>query len=137
MPVLANVISLFHTLVVLFVIFGTFSQNPAILILHITFLCCLLVHWAGNSAMCSLSVMEASLRGVKNTKTFTHQFVSPLYSIPESSWNQIVTGITIFLLILSVNNLRNNKKFIKALECTGETGSVYDKIICIFESMKM
>jgi hypothetical protein len=134
---LAKAISLFHTLVVLFVIFGTFSQNPSILILHITFLCCLLVHWAGNSAMCSLSVMESRLRGVKNTKTFTHQFISPLYLIPETSWNQIVTGITVLLLILSVNNLRTNKKFIKALECIKSSESWKEKMLCFIDAIKM
>jgi hypothetical protein len=77
---LADLVFLFHCLIIIFVLFAPFTNIPAILILHITFAICLFTHWYANSNVCSLTVLEANLRGLDRTDTFTHQ---------HRSWNGI------------------------------------------------
>ena len=48
----ANLIWIFHTLVILFILLGPFLNSPALWVLHITFSFSLLVHWYGNNNMC-------------------------------------------------------------------------------------
>ena len=81
---LANCISIFHTLVVLFVLLAPFIDIPAILILHITFSVCLLIHWWANNNICSLSYIESQLRGTDHTESFTHKFIAPIYDISKT-----------------------------------------------------
>lgn len=114
---LANLVFLFHLCIILFMIIIPFLHNPALLILHITFSICLLIHWINNSDKCSLTIFEASLRGISDNKTFTHQFISPLYKISETEWSQIIHIITILLMIISINYLYNSDKFQEFLIC--------------------
>ncbi|NBP13293.1 hypothetical protein EBU95_02715 [bacterium] len=114
---IANAISSFHLLVVLFVLFAPFLGHPALWILHISFCVTLLVHWWGNSNVCSLSYMESSLRGLDYTQSFTHQFIAPVYDISKTEWSKIVNNITIVLLLLSVYFLYTSDAFKSALEC--------------------
>ena len=114
---LANLIFIFHTIIVLFVLFGSFIDIPAILILHITFCACLLVHWYGNSNVCSLSLLESQLRGLDRTETFSHKFIAPIYDINETDWSTICYSITIFTMLLSIYYLYNNTKFKQTYNC--------------------
>ena len=114
---LANCIYVFHLLVVLFVLFTPFIQNPALLILHITFSICLLLHWWGNSNVCSLSMMESQLRGFHYTQSFTHKFISPIYDISKTEWSRICYIVTIILLLISSYYLYTSKTFLDAIKC--------------------
>jgi len=114
---LANLIFIFHTIIVLFVLFAPFTKIPAILILHITFCICLLVHWYSSSNICSLSLMESKFRGLNYTETFTHKFISPIYDISESNWIIMCYYITFFVMFLSVYNLIQSEKFIETYNC--------------------
>lgn len=98
---LANCIWLFHMIIILFVLFAPFCNIPCILLLHITFCLSLFVHWYGNSNICSLSVMEAKLRGLDYTQSFSHKFIAPVYEITNTEWSMIVWLITICVLLLS------------------------------------
>lgn len=120
---LANLIFIFHCLVVLFVLFAPFTNIPALFILHITFCFSLIVHWYSNSNVCSLSIMESYLRGDCRENTFTHQFIAPIYEISESEWNYIVWIATIILLFISIYKLYHSEKLKIALECFRETQS--------------
>jgi predicted neutral ceramidase superfamily lipid hydrolase len=119
---LANCISIFHTLVVLFVLLAPFIDIPAILILHITFSICLLVHWWANNNICSLSYIESQLRGTDHTESFTHKFIAPIYDISKTEWSQICKIITIILLCISLYNLYYSKKTADIFRC-------YNKLI--------
>ena len=114
---LANCISIFHTLVVIFVLLAPFSNIPAILILHATFSFCLLVHWWANNNICSLSYMEAKLRGLDHTESFTHKFVAPMYDISKTEWSQICNIVTIILLCISLYSLYHSERVAKSWEC--------------------
>ncbi|NDC94800.1 hypothetical protein EB118_12580 [bacterium] len=114
---LANAISFFHACIVLFVLLAPFLGNPALWILHITFCISLLVHWWGNSNVCSLSYMESALRGLDYTESFTHKFISPVYDISKTEWSKICNDITIILLLISVYYLYNSKALADSIAC--------------------
>jgi dolichol kinase len=117
---LADLVFAFHCIIVIFVLFAPFTQIPAILILHITFGVCLFVHWWANSNVCSLTVLEASLRGMERTDTFTHQFIAPLYDISTSDWSNIIHLITYMTIGISIYYLYNSDKFRYTMKCINE-----------------
>ena len=114
---LANCIYIFHILIILFVILAPFIDIPAILILHITFSLCLLVHWWANNNICSLSFIESQLRGTDHTESFTHKFIAPIYDISKTEWSKICKIITIILLCISLYNLYYSKKTAEIFKC--------------------
>lgn len=108
--VLADIIYYFHIAVVLFVVLAPFTNIISVLILHITFCICLLIHWKMNSNVCSLTVFEGYLRGMDRTHTFTHQFISPIYDISSTTWCDISTLIVIIVLFISVCKVMKSNK---------------------------
>jgi hypothetical protein len=121
---LADLIFLFHCIVILFVLFAPFTNIPAILILHIVFALSLMVHWNANSNVCSLSIMEAHLRGLDSREhTFTHQFIAPVYDISATEWSNIVWCITVIVMGISIYKLYNTEKFKIAWQCFNELES--------------
>jgi hypothetical protein len=129
--VAANAVMLFHWLVVLFVLFAPISNNSAILILHITLCVCLIVHWMGNSNVCSLTLMEAQLRGLERSKTFTHQCISPIYDIGVSEWNTIIYIVTVMSLAISVYKLINNQNFKIFTACISKNKTFGENLKCL------
>jgi hypothetical protein len=118
---LADSIFVFHCIIILFVLFAPFTNIPALLILHITFAISLMVHWNANSNVCSLSVLEAHLRGLDTREdTFTHQFVAPMYDISSTEWSNIVWIITTVVLCISIYKLYHTDKFKMAWKCYSE-----------------
>jgi hypothetical protein len=103
--ILANLIYIFHICIILFVLFAPFTNIPALLILHITFSFSLMVHWAFNSNACSLTLIESYFRNTDVTDTFTHAFISPIYDISATEWNNIVWIITIIVMCISLYKL--------------------------------
>lgn len=124
---LADLIFIFHCIIILFVLFAPFTNIPAILILHIVFAVSLMVHWHANSNVCSLSIMEAHLRGLNSREdTFTHQFIAPVYDISATEWSNIVWYITVFVMGISIYKLYNTEKFKMAWKCYQESESSKD-----------
>jgi len=119
---LADLIFLFHCIVILFILLAPFSNIPAILILHITFCVCLFIHWYSNSNICSLSLIEANLRGLEYREdTFTHKFIAPIYDISVTEWSNTVWVITFVLLCISLYKLWNNDIVKNAWKCYKES----------------
>lgn len=134
---LANIILLFHVIIILFVLIAPFSNIMGLLVLHFVFCFSLLVHWVCNNNICSLSYMEAKLRGLDYTESLTHKFIGPMYDISNTTWSTICYFLTIFLMTLSfyyiyrsnVLNLIYND-CIKISELTSENPdkyTLYDK----------
>lgn len=118
---LADAIFLFHCIIILFVLLAPFSNIPAILILHITFALCLMVHWHANSNVCSLSILELQLRGLDSREdTFTHKFIAPMYDISTTEWSNMVWYLTIIVMCISIYKLYNTDKFQNAWKCYSE-----------------
>lgn len=113
----ANLIRIFHMIIILFVFLAPFSNIPALLILHITFSFSLLVHWYYNNNACSLTLLEANLRGIDVNKSFTHQFIAPMYDISQTQWSRICYIITIILMSISIYYLYHSEKVAKVLKC--------------------
>jgi hypothetical protein len=130
---LADAIFVFHCIIILFVLLAPFSNSTAVLILHITFAVCLLVHWHANSNVCSLSILEAHLRGLDSREeTFTHQFVAPMYDISATNFSNMVWYITIIVLCISIYKLYNTEKFKIAWKCYSDMDpkeTISDKLV--------
>lgn len=122
---LANIIKLFHILVILFIIIIPFIKIPILLFLHIIFVLCILCHWYLNSNICFLSILEAQLRGTNRYNTYTHQFIAPIYDMSffkkdskesinlyqvENDMNILIWSITILLMMISIYKLYYSKK---------------------------
>jgi hypothetical protein len=116
---LANIIYIFHIFVVLFVVLTpfVFYNTSQLLVLHITFTISLLLHWWGNSNVCSLSYMESKLRGLDYTESFTHKFIAPIYDISQTTWSKICYIITIVVLSLSLYHVYHVKDWKHSWEC--------------------
>lgn len=107
---LANILYYFHLFIVLCVLLLPFSNIPAYLILHVTGCISLLLHWKTNSNVCSLTLLEAQLRGIDRINTFTHEFIAPIYDISSTKWGYICTLVTLIVLFISIIKLTNNEK---------------------------
>jgi hypothetical protein len=114
---LANLIFIFHCGIILFVLFAPFINIPAIFVLHITFCISLFMHWYANSNICGLTILESQLRGLDSADTFSHKFISPIYDISESEWNNILWIITFIVMCISIYKLYHTEKFKNAWNC--------------------
>lgn len=115
--ILADLIWLFHILVIVFVLLAPFTDVPALLVLHVTFSVSLLVHWIGNNNECSLTLLESSLRGIDRTQSFTHQFIAPVYDMSKTEWSQMCYTITTILLLTSLYKLWTSPQVADAYAC--------------------
>jgi hypothetical protein len=118
--ILADLIYIFHIIVILFVLFTPFTNIPAYLILHLTFCICLLVHWYNNNNICSLSLFESQLRGINYTESFSHKFISPIYDISESDLGKFCYNIVIILGLVSLYKLITSNKWSILKKCYQE-----------------
>lgn len=123
MNVLADLIWLFHVLVIVFVLGAPFTNIPALLILHVTFSVSLLVHWLGNNNECSLTLLESTLRGLDKTQSFTHQFIAPVYDISNTEWSQVCYTVTTTLLLISIYKLWTSPQVAQSYACYREKTS--------------
>lgn len=127
---LANIIYYFHLFVIFCVIVLPFTNIPAYLILHIVGSISLLLHWKTNSNICSLTLLEAQLRGIDRVNTFTHDFIAPIYDISNTDWSEICTLITLILLFISIIKLVNNQKAKQMWEtCKQINNTRYDSFL--------
>lgn len=114
---LAGFIRIIHILVILFVISTPLLINSIeILILHVTFCTSLLVHWYYNNNICSLTLIEAKLRGIEIDGGFIYKIIAPIYDflhiplISENNFTGIIYFVVIGLMGLSLYKLINNRK---------------------------
>lgn len=107
---LADLVKIFHILIILFIIIGPFLDDPMLLVLHITFCVCLMIHWLFNSDVCFLTFVEKKLRGVGDEKSFIYQFIAPMYNISNTKFNQLIWMVTIILCLISIYNLFSSEK---------------------------
>jgi hypothetical protein len=114
---LANLIYIFHILVIIFILLAPFTKIPSILILHITFSISLLVHWFNNNNICSLSLLESYLRGTDYDKSFTHKFIAPVYDISNTEWSDLCYKTVIILMSISIYFLITSPKWSEFKKC--------------------
>ena len=114
---LADLIYYFHCIVVAFIVFAPFTNIPALLILHITSCLSLMIHWISSSDICSLTIIEANLRGLDRKETVSHRFIAPIYNIGDSEWSTILWIVTFILMCISMYKLYHSNKFKISWEC--------------------
>lgn len=122
---LANFIHVLHILIILFVLTAPFVNIPSLLILHIVFSISLITHWYYNNNQCSLSIIEANLRGLDRTDSFSHKIIAPIYDISKTEWITFCYIITIVLMCVSIYQLYNNVKFKECWQCFYEIGDEF------------
>jgi hypothetical protein len=110
MNIIANIISILHFCLVLFVIITPFlTDDVAFLLLYCVTLFCIIIHWYLNNNMCFLTKLECYLRGTKESKSFIGQLVKPVYDISSSEIHTITT--LLFLYGLYKLRLWDKKRF--------------------------
>jgi predicted neutral ceramidase superfamily lipid hydrolase len=120
---LANFIRMFHIGVILFMVLVPFIGSVPFIILHITFGISILVHWLGNNNMCSLTLLESKLRGIKMSDGFIHQFIAPVYSIPKFLSQKLLYIILIVLIIISILKVGKSKQWTNFINCLNKKSS--------------
>ena len=126
-PILANIIHGFHLLIILFILIIPFTNIISLLVVHVAFSLCLLVHWHMNENICALSVLESYLRGVDRNTTFTHSFIAPVYDISSSDWSDVCTILTIVLMYISFYKIMTSEKFILSMNLCKQISKTQDK----------
>jgi hypothetical protein len=108
--ILSDIIYYFHIGIILFVLLAPFCNIPMVILLHIVFCICLLMHWYDNSDVCSLTILEGKLRGTPVTETIIYQFISPIYNISVLKLNKVIWICTTLLLLISLYKLYISNK---------------------------
>ena len=111
----ANIVWILHMLLILFILIVPFMPNVTwpILVLHVTSIFSLMVHWSFNDDSCFLTLVECSLRGVDTKESFMHSIVSPVYKISDESLQTIVYRLTPILAMISILRLFYSYDIIK------------------------
>lgn len=108
---LANLIRLFHIVIILFIFIVPFTNKSGLLVLHIVFSLTILFHWICNSDVCCLSLFESQLRGIEYTDTFIHEFIAPIYNISTQALSRLCYIIIITLMVKSIWSLWYHPRF--------------------------
>jgi hypothetical protein len=96
MNTLANIIAFFHLLFIIFIATTPFvTDNPFMLLYYCFILFFVMIHWYLNDDTCVLTLLEAKLRGKKDTETFMGRLIKPIYNISSKEIHYL--GIILFL----------------------------------------
>ena len=125
--ILANLIYIFHIIIILFVILTPFYKIPAYLILHIIFCISLIIHWTKNNNACSLTLIESKLRGIPESDGILYKFISPIYDISKTEWSKFCYNATIILALISFYYLITSPKLNDFKKCINERNKYIDK----------
>lgn len=106
-----GVIRIFHISIIIFIIYGVFSNNYDILLINFSILTSILVHWVLNNDVCALTIIEKMITGNDDKDTFIHSLVSPFYNIDDTELSKIIKMITILIYGLTSLKLGSHKKF--------------------------
>lgn len=78
-------VQLLHFALLVFVILAPFLNEPTLLLLHSLVCPSIVLHWAMNSDVCALTMIEAHLRGVQQCETFLDKLVGAVYRLPQGA----------------------------------------------------
>lgn len=81
---MAAVVWVLHVAFVAFMVWAPFSGHRTALLAHLVVTPFLWVHWLLNADACALTMLERSLRGVNESKSFFHALVAPVYKISDA-----------------------------------------------------
>ena len=98
MSILAGIIFVVHLLFVLWAIWAPFSGVDAMIILHVTAMGSVMLHWLLRDSTCCLTLLEAYVRGIPPDQSFFYRLISPVYK--QASDEVIRTVVWIAALLL-------------------------------------
>lgn len=102
---LANLIWLLHVAFILWMIVTPFTSNEPMLVLH-AFVCpFLMFHWIVDEDTCSLTLLEATLRGVPCEKSFFYSLVSPIYKPRDQDVRAVAWVATVGLWLVTLSKV--------------------------------
>lgn len=117
LDILADSIFLIHMIITAFVLLAPFSNRLSFLILHVTFAATLMLHWATNSNICCLSLLESWLREVELSQTFLNRIIEPVYVISEYKLSMVIWSVTALLACVSLYNTVTHPNIDDLLKC--------------------
>lgn len=127
---LANCIWFFHLTVILIILILPFTNVPSLLLMHSVFSISLLTHWYFNSNTCSLTLLESTLRGIPNDKSFSHQFISPIYDMSNSDWSNTCYIVVICLMSISLYKFLKSDTLQESIKCLKSDKTIREKFKC-------
>jgi len=101
---MANIVSIIHLLLILFVLFAPLSSDREILTLHVKIAVSLILKWLLNFK-CAFTELEYLLRGIKKEEGFIYSILQPIVSINEYKFNYLIYSITLLLGYYSYTKL--------------------------------
>ena len=107
--VLLKVVTLAHTLFIIFVVISPFVNSNYILMLHSIMIPFLMVHWICNDDTCVLTIIERYLRKkvykdkYKDDDCFTCKLIEPVYNFIDNynTFSKLIYVIVVILWIIS------------------------------------
>ena len=81
--VLVTLIKFIHYLLIMFIIVVPFTTSEYLLTLHAVGIPGLIIHWITNNNICSLTLLESKLTGLRTEDTFIGKIVHPFFEIND------------------------------------------------------
>lgn len=99
-------IRVLHAIFVVFMIVAPFLPDMELVSLHFILVPFLYLHWLTNDATCFLTVVEKSVRGVGDDKSFFHSLLAPVYQFHKDDVNYGVWIASYALWLVSLYRLQ-------------------------------
>ena len=103
-----NIVNIVHFMIVIFVIGAPFVNNECTLSVHFMFIILMWAHWLTNTDHCSLTLLEKTIRGVDDKKSYLAKIISPVYKVNNKVGFMMTYGITGLLFLITTTKLRNH-----------------------------
>lgn len=99
-------IRVLHILFIIYILIGLFIGNDKMyIILYITTIISLKIHWYANDDTCALTIIEQIITNKYKDETFVHRIISPIYKIENDKLNILSKIITDIYLIMAIVKL--------------------------------
>ena len=104
----SKLVNIIHSLIVIFVIGAPFIDNECALSVHFMFIILMWAHWLTNTDHCSLTLLEKTVRGVKDEQSYLAKIISPVYKFNNKVGFMMTYGLTGLLFLITTTKLRNH-----------------------------
>jgi hypothetical protein len=98
-------VNLIHIVITLFILLSPFTDSAPLLLVHISSVISILLHWGYNNDTCFLTLVECKMRGIEQTQSFINSIVSPVYKFNEVDTSNMCYIFITLLGLVSVYKL--------------------------------
>lgn len=103
---LAGLVRCLHWGLIVFVLLAPFTPWAVFWDFHLKIAIFLLIKWFLRFGECTLTVLEAKLRGIEKYQGFVYSFLQPVIDVREHQWNKLMYIIVFALGLFSYLRLR-------------------------------